>query len=521
MSLMFEKLRRGGSVPATSRNKAFLLVDNWDDHNFKTLFTLTVFDEAGVKYEIGNVKIGYFEQIGGRTEEKISSQFRMLEDNFFSLGQDAEYYQNIRRLPEELATNILVSLRDVVDDEELFKLAENEAVFRTSLLRSVSVSVIHGQYRRLLSGGVLLTPFDFSFSKEEGPENAGFDLSFVVKPESKPSTNIHIIIGRNGVGKTTLLNNMVSSIMEDDLEDRGVGHFFQNDSYFSDKKLITNDYFSSVTSISFSAFDPFIPPPDRTDRQNGPSYFYIGLKKISVENLQEQGKLKDSDELFKDFFGSLQACFSLQKKREQWLEAIRKLETDINFAEMDLSRLTQIEGPIFKKEAMTLFRKMSSGHAIVLLSMTKLVETVEEKSLVLIDEPESHLHPPLLSAFVRALSDLLIGRNGVAIIATHSPVVLQEVPKSCVWKLRRSRTTGNSDRPEHETFGENVGVLTREVFGLQVSKSGFHELLENSVAEGKGYDEILAEYSEQLGFEGRYILRALVTHRESLRGDEL
>jgi predicted ATP-dependent endonuclease of OLD family len=72
---------------------------------------------------------------------------------------------------------------------------------------------------------------------------------------------------------------------------------------------------------------------------------------------------------------------------------------------------------------------MSSGHAIVLLTITRLVATVEEKTLVLLDEPESHLHPPLLSAFIRALSDLLYDRNGVAIIATHSPVVLQESSK--------------------------------------------------------------------------------------------
>lgn len=41
----------------------------------------------------------------------------------------------------------------------------------------------------------------------------------------------------------------------------------------------------------------------------------------------------------------------------------------------------------------------------MLLSITKLVEFVEERSLVLMDEPEAHLHLPLLSAFVRALSD--------------------------------------------------------------------------------------------------------------------
>ncbi|MDI5841825.1 AAA family ATPase, partial [Shewanella xiamenensis] len=152
---------------------------------------------------------------------------------------------------------------------------------------------------------------------------------------------------------------------------------------------------------------------------------------------------------------------------------------------------------------------------IVLLTLTKLIETIEEKTLVLIDEPESHLHPPLLSAFTRALSDLLVDRNAVAIIATHSPVILQEVPKSCVWKLERTRNEGVSFRPENETFGENVGVLTREVFGLEVTKSGFHALLVELVDVGKSFDEIIDLYDGQLGYEGQAILRALIAHREA------
>ena len=172
----------------------------------------------------------------------------------------------------------------------------------------------------------------------------------------------------------------------------------------------------------------------------------------------------------------------------------------------------------FSIVASNLFNRMSSGHAVVLLTITKLVETVEEKTLVLLDEPESHLHPPLLSAFTRALSDLLVNRNGVAIIATHSPVVLQEVPKSCVSILRRIRLTANVDRPESETFAENVGVLTREVFGLEVSQSGFHDLLAISVSQGKSYEEIEQEYHYQLGFEGKAILRSMIAVRDSQTG---
>jgi predicted ATP-dependent endonuclease of OLD family len=142
-----------------------------------------------------------------------------------------------------------------------------------------------------------------------------------------------------------------------------------------------------------------------------------------------------------------------------------------------------------------------------------LVETVEEKTLVLLDEPEAHLHPPLLSAFVRALSDLLVNRNGVAIIATHSPVVLQEVPQSCVWKIRRSGRELIAERPEQETFGENVGVLTREIFGLEVTDSGFHTLLKSAVENATDYADVVRRFDGQVGGEAKAIIRSLMANR--------
>ncbi|MEU9026767.1 AAA family ATPase [Streptomyces sp. NPDC048383] len=150
----------------------------------------------------------------------------------------------------------------------------------------------------------------------------------------------------------------------------------------------------------------------------------------------------------------------------------------------------------------------------MLLTATRLVEYVGERTLVIIDEPETHLHPPLLAAFVRVLSDLLTDRNGLAIIATHSPVVLQEVPAGCVYKLRRYGDGMKASRPTIETFGENVGVLTHEVFGLEVTDTGYHRYLATMVAEGMSYQDILNALGRQLGGEGRIIARSLVAARD-------
>jgi hypothetical protein len=217
---------------------------------------------------------------------------------------------------------------------------------------------------------------------------------------------------------------------------------------------------------------------------------------------------KTPDDLAEDFVVSFKVCQKFEQKAARWKKALETLEADPLFKEAEVASLTS------EAEAKHKFKKLSSGHKIVLLTITRLVEKVEEKTLVLIDEPEAHLHPPLLSAFIRALSDLLINRNGVAIIATHSPVVLQEVPKSSVWKLRRRGREIGIERPEMETFGENVGVLTREVFALEVTQSGFHKMLSDAATRENSFDAVVFHFGDALGAEARAILRAMFADKE-------
>lgn len=502
-----------GSQP----NVAYLWVNNWDDYSFKTTFKLTVIDSAGESHEIGDVKIGHVGQGKGWTSENIPSEFDSLPNNFFSLGQSTEYYSRLRALPVEYREGILHALRDVVRVYEALSAAMEQDVFQTSLLRSVNYASIAEQFKRIIDGGAVRTEYHFGYRTGQKAEHAEFALTFDVHPSAKPSQNIHVLIGRNGIGKTTLLNGMIASLTNEHEHIDGAGHFFDM-SAKPQPTLIGNGYFSGAVSVSFSAFDPFNPPEDRDDGVSSLRYSYIGLKEVHADGRSRTSTHKDLPDLGKDFLSSLMGCFGLSLKRERWLTAIRFLESDTNFKEMDLARLVEINDQVdLKKRAAKVFLKMSSGHAIVLLTITRLIEKAEEKTLVLMDEPESHLHPPLLSAFTRALADLLHNINGVAIIATHSPVVLQEVPKSCVWKMRRTRLSAQVDRPELETFGENVGTLTREVFGLEVTKSGFHDVLTQSVAEGKTFNQIMQDFGGQIGFEGRALLMALVTERESQR----
>ncbi|WP_373357897.1 AAA family ATPase [Acinetobacter lactucae] len=467
------------------------------------MFNFSLHDEKGKYHELGQVKIGFKGQTTQiSTYSTLQTYFFDLPDHYFSLGQDIEYYKKMSKLSEDTRKNILISLNDIVYQPILIEIYEDEYVLNKSLLRDISLSIIKGQYSRVLNGDPPLTEFEFKFKRKEESLYGDLELSFDVFPNSQPSTNIHAIIGRNGVGKTTLLNQMINAIISRIDTDKAI---FVDTSYRS-QPIISKDYFSSLVSVSFSAFDPFLPLTEQSDPSKGTCYYYIGLKKP-----QERDTLKTIADLHLEFSSTLSRILINTGKKTRWINAIKTLESDENFELINLNQLTENYN---EKSAIGLISRMSSGHAIVLLTITKLVSTVDEKTLVIIDEPESHLHPPLLSAFIRALSELLYNRNGVAIIATHSPVVLQEIPKSCVWKINRIGNITSCFRPEIETFGENVGILTREVFGLEVIKSGFHYLLKKSVESDKTFQEIIEEYDDQLGLEARTILKAMINERD-------
>ncbi|WP_074687846.1 MULTISPECIES: AAA family ATPase [Pseudomonas] len=480
---------------------------DWDDYGYRTQFYVTYYDENLERHDLGTIKIGFIGQANSeQTANALPDNFPHLKDNYFSLGQSSEFYERIIALPKRKGFEILKKLRDIAFNKSIFNSVMEEHVLYSSLMRFTSSTTIKNQFTRILEGGVTYESFDFSYQKSPQRSGTSTRFDFSVKIDSKPPTHMHVLIGRNGTGKTKLLNSMITSLVHNNNES---GAFFEKRNTHS--PLIGSNYFSGVISVSFSAFDKFVPPQDQPDSAKGLRYHHIGLKQIVDDELQP----KSDKTLETELLEAIETCLNQEDKRTLLLDAIKTLESDDNFKQIGLvelieSRYDRKTVPDFKK----IYKEMSSGHAIVLQSLSRLIAYIEEKSLVMMDEPESHLHPPLLSAFTRAISNILAERNAIALIATHSPVILQEVPKNCVWKLYRIDDEIKAERPLDETFGENLGVLTSEIFSLEVSASGFHNLLRKSVEDNsKTYNQIIDEYNDQIGFEGRSILRNLIATR--------
>jgi len=494
-----------------------LTLRNWNDwYQYRTTFYVTYIDAEGARHDLGTTKIAkidhtYVNAEGGETP--LPRSFSELDGKrYVSVGQTAYYYESMReQFGPAVSRDILRRLSDMAESPERLDSFAESGVVRESLMREVPAATIRNKFRRIVETGEATAAYAFTFTQEASdPLLPSIELDFEVRPNSLPPTNVHALIGRNGSGKTTLLASIARTLLGEPLSRPGDGQLLTEDGNSLDV--------ANLVYVSFSAFDEIHLPVLNKQLQWNIPYSYVGLRHIARQKAEPLGRevpedlearkatLRPAD--LREAFA--ESAHKLLEKglRKTWKSALATLESDPNFAEENISRLARssMDAGNIRAEARAIWEPLSTGHKIVLLTITRLVETVTERTLVLMDEPEGHLHPPLLSALVRALSSLLMAQNGVAIVATHSPVVLQEVPRRCAYKVGKGQ---KPMRPAIETFGEGVGILTSEVFSLEVVDAGYHRLLVDSMLELGSYEAVLEKFGHELGFEARALLRAL------------
>ncbi len=530
----FKVLPVDSDVKKEKSSYIYLVEDNWNDWwKFRVMYQVYYKDVVEEVHYIGTVKIGEKDMAEEQDKVNLPKFFSTpLDRKFFSLGQDKYYYENLNRIGDQFRDEYLRHMNDIALDLDLFEKVKNLDVTSVALLRDVKEGRLKKTFNNLAKGNSSLSEYDFKFVfPNEIKEDIKYELTFESEPDSNPPTNVHALIGRNGVGKTHLLNKMVASLMKDKNEEKGLGEF-SNSSIFQRKEKV----FDNIIYLSLSAFDDARYFNSKKINRNGIGYSYIGLKQKvrTKKSTKTIVQTKSTEELRLELIEGLWFCKNIPSKRARLEQALDMLESDPVFSMSGVSYLLtndEVEAKVhrnadtekrvlteeekdflkthFFEKSNPICKKFSSGHSIVLLTITKLIQELEEKTLVLLDEPESHLHPPLLSTFTRILSNLLVSRNGIGIIATHSPVIIQEVPKKCVWILNRYGREVEFERPQIETFGENINILTKEVFSFEITNSGFHKLLNDVANKIDSYEEAIDYFNNELGMEARVMLKAL------------
>ena len=157
---------------------------------------------------------------------------------------------------------------------------------------------------------------------------------------------------------------------------------------------------------------------------------------------------------------------------------------------------------------------MSSGQKIFLLTITKLVLKLTERTILFIDEPELFLHPPMVKTYVRLISDLVSYVNGLGFIITHSPITLQEFPNDCIKVAYRNQLGEYLIKPiNFKTFGENINLINDKVFNIGLQQSGYYNLIERLKYSEDG-EKNLKKILDFSGSEARLLIKLFLEKNE-------
>lgn len=116
----------------------------------------------------------------------------------------------------------------------------------------------------------------------------------------------------------------------------------------------------------------------------------------------------------------------------------------------------------------------------------------------------------MLTSVIAALNETLREFDSYAVIATHSPILLQQIPSRYV----RVFTRNNTDRPEvktlnFESFGEDLGELSRRVLGLADPERDFTHVLDELYVKHGSAKAVQALFPFPLGVPAQAHLYAL------------
>lgn len=465
---------------------------NWDDFGLKSSYYLTLISN-GKEKKLGELKAVNKKVIEGHVD--ILEHNNTITGMACTLGQSVDYYNDIHRLGTDLEHKILTALRDCTFDSDIYEEFSELPQFRQSAIRFSTAEQALQRGLELYNsapGEEKRPSVSFSFKANLAGFEAPYKLEFEYfdSEENMIPSNINILIGRNGTGKTQLLSTLAKAIS-------GYGYDDSDEMLSARSKQFPSGRpaFGNVIVVSYSAFDSF-EIPGKTELEIGElaengnifGYVYCGLR----ERIEKgQYRIKSTDEISNEFTAALNTIEANKTLLKIWKSSLSHILGDPSFAK------------IKRDELRANFSKLSSGQKIILSILAKVIEHIKRSSIVIVDEPETHLHPSLMAAFLHAIREVLEEFKSFALMATHSPVILQETPSRFVQILEGTPQKPKVSKLTKECFGEEISTLTADVFKVDAEESNFITVLKNIAKSGSSADEITTMFGKKLGLTAR------------------
>ncbi len=542
----------------------YLEEDKWDDYHFHTLYHIHAGSKRtkGVPEYLGPVNImrkGQKEDDYYLVRKTLGVGFSELSDEFCSMSMSVELYRGLDRLLKRAKSRrrFVDALKMIFStDEERYLEFKDEECFQTSLLRNATM----GAYGLIFGKEIMLDeassydlakiPLTYTLPDDNG--EVDFDFGTVnqdIDDSIDIPSRLLVCIGNNGAGKSTILYRLArilyatpsarSAYSED------VGMIYPSDAGF--RRLFL---------ISYSAFDNFILPgldsadykqildglktrhgrlvccgirdveseyenkiKDETERDRKKESEDKDAPLVMDKDHESFHRLKSVDNLSREFSDALHSIARDDRKFELWNELMDECESaNTSLEDMKLTSFTRY----FEEEMVSAddFKLLSTGIKYLLHSLSSIVDRIETNSIIIFDEPENHIQPPLLCKFLYCLRLISQRYKSLVLVATHSPVIVQETLAKNVIIVNRTEDKWSFRHPSIETYGENIGNITDEVFNLNTSVTNYqktaarlYDLYHDKIRHTSDPIRFLKSISEETGIEFGNEIKAYLISR--------
>lgn len=440
----------------------------WDDYGCSTKFSMTFYRNSKDFESIGIIKIMSNEE----EYVKLPTSFDKLSKKYCSLGQNVQFYENIKSILPANYDVILKSLRDVVSTPILVDEFQEYHAFESSLLRSnMAKEALRTAHAIFDDKKKVEENIKFGFRTRVPGAFGSHDITISFSTDETFKRRIFALIGKNGTGKTQYLASLAATLRGV----KGKGNFTKKEKSFS-----------RVLAISYTLFDQFEDPNDFNSESQ--AYIFCGLK----ESINE----KRPQSLRRDFLKSLTKIKKLSRDSE-WVVVLRKI-VKVPFEDFYNS--------LRNHEAV--LSKYSSGQTLLIMVLSDIISNIQDGSILLFDEPETHLHPEAITDLMSSISKLLKMFNSYAVLTTHSALIIQGLLSKSVKVIEKDGKYPIIKDLKIESFGENLTLLTSEVFGVSYRDSLFkRNLIE--MKERLTKEEVIEFFGNNLSFNARAFIESI------------
>lgn len=473
---------------------------NWNDFDFYTWFCLWYVDEDE-RVRIGDIKIMHKDD---DVYDRMPESFTELDESFCSVGMNSDFYKKLKNtLGIGKAKCVLHSLRDCATNDLIYEAFSGHKIFINSLMRDLSTEQARKDAKFLIEDRNLSEAYSFVYNfvpiynqRVSAKWNLCFDY------ESIPYKRTYAVIGENGVGKTQMMASLVR-----DLVSSGAPNL---------SKL---PLLSGVMVICSSVFDAYWSIESANQQMPLSKCCLVQSDNTSAELEKSMHQILDRG----TYYNNGEAFMMWEHYEKLLCEQLGKEVADAvlgkEYKEENGHRQV-IKAWVKTVGLQEVVNRLSTGQLQIFSLITHVCAHIHLNTLFIIDEPEVHLHPRLVTNFFVMLNTLLVKFESYAIISTHSPLVIRECVQQNVYVMKRTEDNiPLLSKVPYRTFGEDLTILYQKVFENDERNSYFYRTVkEKSMRRKATYEKVVSELEGngiELTLNSRTVIRDCFDDKES------